>query len=282
MGDPKDDSPTCPAWMGTFADMMSLMLCFFVLLLSFAEMDRRKYKQIAGSMAKAFGVQRAVEVKMIPMGTSIIAQEFSPGRPKPTVFPVMRQHTQDFNRQSLRFQERVIRKVMAEDIAEGRADVERKGDKIVIRVREKGTFASGNADMSPNFIPVLHKISEILKHSKKNIVVAGHTDNIPIATARFRSNWDLSAARAASVVHELLRRNNIDPRRIVVGGYADSRPIADNNTPENRAKNRRVEIIIGGEEFDADGKTVAVGAAQAAPASSPVDATQLKFKGVLW
>ncbi len=255
MGNPKkDDSPTCPAWMGTFADMMSLMLCFFVLLLSFAEMDRRKYKQIAGSMAKAFRVQRAVEVKMIPMGTSIIAQEVSPGRPAPTAFPVMRQHTQDFNQQSLQFQEKVIRKVMAEDIAEGRADVERKGDKIVIRVREKGTFVSRNADMSPNFIPVLHKISEILKHSKKNIVVAGHTDNIPIATARFRSNWDLSAARAASVVHELLRRNNIDPRRVVVGGYADSRPIADNNTPENRAKNRRVEIIIGGEEFDADGR----------------------------
>ena len=99
MGNPKeDDSFTCPAWMGTFADMMSLMLCFFVLLLSFAEMDRKKYKQIAGSMAKAFGVQREVQAKLIPMRTSIFAQEFSPGKPDPTLFPAMRQHTQDFNR----------------------------------------------------------------------------------------------------------------------------------------------------------------------------------------
>jgi len=225
--------------------MMSLMMCFFVLLLSFAEMDRKKHKQIAGSMAKAFGVQREVEAKMIPMRTSIIAREFSPGKPDPPPFPAMRQHTQDFNRQSLQFQEKVIKKVMAEDIAEGRADVELKGEKVIIRVREKGTFASGSATMSSDFIPVLHKISEVLKHSKKNIVVAGHTDNIPITTARFRSNWNLSAVRAASVVHELLRRNNIPPRRVVIGGHADSRPITDNNTPENRAKNRRVEIIVG-------------------------------------
>lgn len=106
---------------------------------------------------------------------------------------------------------------MAADIVEGRVDVELKGGKIAIRVREKGTFASGSATMSPDFIPVLDKVSEILKHSKKNIVVAGHTDNIPITTARFRSNWDLSAVRAASVVHELLPLNNIPTRRVVIG-----------------------------------------------------------------
>jgi len=164
----------------------------------------------------------------------------------------MRQHTQDFNRQSFQFQKKAIKKVMADDIVEGRVDVELKGEKIVIRVREKGTFASGSATMSPDFIPVLHRVSEILKHSKKNIVVAGHTDNIPITTARFRSNWDLSAVRAASVVRELLRLNNIPTRCVVIGGYAD------NDTPENRARNRRVEIIIGDQEFNADGQTVAV------------------------
>ena len=143
---------------------------------------------------------------------------------------------------------------MAADLVEGRVDVELKGGEIVIRVREKGTFASGSATMSPDFIPVRHKVSEILKHSKRNIVVGGHTDNIPITTARFRSNWDLSAVRAASVVHELLPLNNIPTRRVAIGRYADSRPIADNNTPGNRARNRRVEIIIQDAEFNADGQ----------------------------
>ncbi|BCN23429.1 MULTISPECIES: flagellar motor protein MotB [Vibrio] len=97
--------PGSPAWMGTFADLMSLLMCFFVLLLSFSEMDVLKFKQIAGSMKFAFGVQNQLEVKDIPKGTSIIAQEFRPGRPEPTPIDVIMQQTMDVTQQTLEFHE---------------------------------------------------------------------------------------------------------------------------------------------------------------------------------
>ncbi|GGA71403.1 flagellar motor protein MotB [Neiella marina] len=94
-----------PAWMATFADLMSLLMCFFVLLLAFSEMDVLKFKQIAGSMKYAFGVQNQIEVKDIPKGTSVIAQEFRPGRPDPTPIDQITQHTMDITKPSLEFQE---------------------------------------------------------------------------------------------------------------------------------------------------------------------------------
>ncbi|SON50354.1 flagellar motor protein MotB [Vibrio tapetis] len=97
--------PGLPAWMGTFADLMSLLMCFFVLLLSFSEMDVLKFKQIAGSMKFAFGVQNQLEVKDIPKGTSVIAQEFRPGRPEPTPIDVIMQQTIDMTQQTLEFHE---------------------------------------------------------------------------------------------------------------------------------------------------------------------------------
>lgn len=96
--------PGLPAWMGTFADLMSLLMCFFVLLLSFSEMDVLKFKQIAGSMKFAFGVQNKIEVKDIPKGTSIIAQEFRPGKPDPTPIEVIQQQTMEMTQQMLEFQ----------------------------------------------------------------------------------------------------------------------------------------------------------------------------------
>ena len=110
MAEEAEECPKCPpeglpAWMGTFADLMSLLMCFFVLLLSFAEMDVLKFKQIAGSMKFAFGVQNKLEVKDIPKGTSVIAQEFRPGRPDPTPIPIIQQQTIEITQQILEFEE---------------------------------------------------------------------------------------------------------------------------------------------------------------------------------
>ena len=110
MAEEAEECPKCPpeglpGWMGTFADLMSLLMCFFVLLLSFAEMDVLKFKQIAGSMKFAFGVQNKLEVKDIPKGTSVIAQEFRPGRPDPTPIPIIQQQTIEITQQILEFEE---------------------------------------------------------------------------------------------------------------------------------------------------------------------------------
>jgi len=256
--------PTCPpAWLATFADLMSLLMCFFVLLLSFSEMDALKFKQLAGSMSQAFGVQRDVKTKEIPKGTSIIAKEFTPGKPTPTVLKVMRQHTTDDRKKNLDFRKgpeksdksgektkaekrlEKLKKALKDQIAAGQIEVSGDNERTIIRIREKGSFASGSATLSRRFKPVLKKIADAIEKTPGKIHISGHTDNIPISTFKFRSNWELSSARAVSILDQILRVNKKIPNeRIVIQGYSDTVPLVPNSTPKNRATNRRVEIEV--------------------------------------
>ena len=260
-----------PKWMTTFADLSTLLLCFFVLLLSFSEMDVAKFKQLAGSMREAFGVQADIKSKHIPKGTSIIAREFSPGRPAPTALNQVRQFTIDSNKNTLdfvdpdevvelkEFQELVekaeedskkAKEALHEEIAEGMIEVRTLGARTIIHIREKGSFALGSADVEDNFLPVLKKIHAVLTQTEGVIRIAGHTDNLPISTLRFRSNWELSSARSVSVLHELMEHEGLDPTRFVIAGYADTRPVASNDSSADRAQNRRVDIsIVRGEDY---------------------------------
>ena len=341
-----------PGWVMTFADLMSLLMCFFVLLLAFSELDVSKYKEMAGSMKNAFGVQREIKVREPPKGVNIIAREFSPGRPEPTIMNVVRQmttqdlhvnldlgkerrrpvptptaehkanpdasakpHDQSENkagqqvgqksglsdaqqkeleqakelatvrlqqklkaaqkmgnieaqrkkaggidqksleelikarvaaekRRKLEDKARLISKALGREIKGGSVDVETEGQKIIIRVREKASFGSGRAELKGAFRPILERVAAILKDSEGKIIVAGHTDNVPIYTERFRSNWELSAARAVSVAHEMMLATSIPSDRFLVQGFADTKPMKSNNSPANRASNRRVEIIL--------------------------------------
>lgn len=265
--------PGAPAWMATFADLSTLLMCFFVLLLSFSEMDIQKYKQVMGSMREAFGVQRDVFARDNPMGTSIVAREFSPGKPDPSPFQVMQQQTApqvyaalktdgiiesedifDPQRQvdlkapaepvDLRDEERRLRAALAEEIEAGLVEVERRGPAVLLRIPEQGSFPSGSADLIEPFSPVIRKIAAAMAPSHSEIIITGHTDDLPIATSRFRSNWELSAARAVTVLERLLAAAELTPDRFVVQGLAETEPAVPNDTPERRARNRRVDIII--------------------------------------
>ncbi|MEL0637934.1 flagellar motor protein MotB [Marinomonas sp. TI.3.20] len=291
----EQDCPECveglPAYMGTFADLMSLLMCFFVLLLSFAEMDVLKFKQLAGSMREAFGVQKEVKAETIPMGTSIIAQEFSPGKPEPTPINEVRQKADDRPDNTLEVlckpgtaemddhdgagkpsqailidkssadleREKKIKQteetaqqiasVMSEQISKGTVEVETQEQTITIRLKDKGTFESGSAQLNYDFIPVIDMIRDILVNVKGSISVEGHTDNIPIDGKRFKSNWQLSSARAISVAEELFASGKLNQSRFAVTGFADTRPLVPNDTPADRATNRRVEIVIKQNDF---------------------------------
>lgn len=250
----KEEGGGAPGWVMTFADLMSLLMCFFVLLLSFSEMDVQKYKQIAGSMKSAFGVQRDIRASDIPKGTSIVAKEFSPAKPEPTVINKVQQKTTDSNKKSLQQGDsnplstkkdaRAIAKILESEIKAGEVEVESKGDKIIVRIMEKGSFSSGGAELEDEFEPVLDKIRKAIKSVKGQIKVAGHTDDRPISTAKYRSNWELSAARAVSVAHALMKKDSLQANRFQIAGYADTRPRVPNDTDENRMKNRRVDIVI--------------------------------------
>lgn len=252
--------PGAPAWLATFADLMSLLMCFFVLLLSFSEMDLLKYKLVGGSMKDAFGVQRVIKSDTIPRGTSVIKQEFSPGKPEPTVMKVMQQESEDDTRDELKvntsMSEEVeelldrIRGSLQEEIDNEMLEILVSSDSVMIRVREADSFPSGSAMLQSGFMPVLDKLQSLLDETEGRIIVAGHTDNIPISTSIYQSNWVLSAARAASVVHYLSEIRLTDPSRIEIRAFSDTQPVAENDTPENRAKNRRIEINISVPEED--------------------------------
>lgn len=284
-----------PAWMATFADLMSLLMCFFVLLMSFSEMDAMKFKRLAGSMAQAFGVQNKLNVTDVPKGTSIIAQEFSPGIPNPTPINEIWQKTQDVTEMSLEVQchqeydieageagleagvkARIKQKLealidqtrqdaqqladaLADEIAAGEIEIEAEGRKIIIRIREKGSFKSGSHEMADDYYDVMDEIRGVLIQKPGKIQVQGHTDDIPIRSARYRSNWELSSARAVSVAEELMKDGIINRRRFEVSGLADTRPLVNNTNPTNRARNRRVEIVIRqgfGEEITEEDKEI--------------------------
>lgn len=280
-----------PMWLATFADLMSLLMCFFVLLLAFSEMDVMKFKQIAGSMKYAFGVQNKVEVKDIPKGTSVIALEFRPGRPDPTPIEIINQQTNEMTQQTIEYQageddsaggvqkqqgeqrggeasataqetaeakksessssqENINEQVkkmaeqLNEEIVDGAIEIESLGQQIIIRIREKGSFASGSGFLQPKFKPVVRSIGTLLKDVPGIITVSGHTDGLHISNELYSSNWDLSSARAVAVAQEFMRVEGFDETRMKVVGMASNNPIVTDDSNANRSRNRRVEISI--------------------------------------
>ncbi len=295
-----------PQYMGTFADLMALLMCFFVLLLSFAEMDVLKFKRLAGSMKNAFGVQNQIDANEIPMGTSIIAQEFSPGRPEPTPINEVKQRTSDEPQRNLQVQctpdqlteelsvtqvkksgqsELVnqmaqliedtradavkIANALGKQIRDGEVEVETRAREITIRIKEKGSFTSGSAKLQNGYDVVLRDVRDVLAEIDGSILVQGHSDNIKISTKRFRSNWELSSGRAVSVAEELLSEDVLNPQRFTVSGYGYTRPLVDNNSDENRALNRRVEIIID-QTVNSENKEWIEGLEEESPEGEPV------------
>ena len=280
----KKQDPGIPAWVMTFADLMSLLLAFFVLLFSFSEMDKNIYKELAGSLKEAFGVQREIKAKEPPKGINIIAREFSPGRPMPTPINEVRQKTsaesQEFpvftdpaekgqeNQDKktddtddvvsddvkdsklalisgrIKIDSELISKELSEEINNGLIDLQVEEQRIILRIREKGAFRSGSARLIKPFSTITAKISKVFRDFDGMIIVSGHTDNYPIHTKRFRSNWELSASRAVSVIHELSKDRVLKGKKYELAAYGETQPVDTNNTVKGRAKNRRVEITM--------------------------------------
>ncbi|MEC6821852.1 flagellar motor protein MotB [Photobacterium piscicola] len=283
---PPQQKKGAPAWMATFADLATLLMCFFVLLLSFSEMDVLKFQQIAGSMKNAFGVQNVLNVNDIPKGTSVIAQEFRPGRPEPTPIEVIMQQTIDITKRSLDFHDglaeqdggrrkdtatsdsdknesatqeqyqqqvpiesqpqitQILTQALAREITDNMVEIESFGQQLVIRIKEKGAFPEGSAFLQPKFIPLIQQVTELVKDVPGIIRISGHTDNLPLDSELYRSNWDISSQRAVSVAQVMEQVKGFDRKRMRVVGMADTAPIANNKTAQGRSRNRRVEISI--------------------------------------
>jgi chemotaxis protein MotB len=241
---------------------MVLLMCFFVLMLSFSEMDPAKFKLMSGSLQQAFGVQTSVTATDVPKGTSLEAKDFSPAVPEPTDAREVRQHTvdSDLNTLDLGLQQRLrelkaqeeaadqqaqqLRAIFQQEIDDGKLLIRQDGSNVTIQLLEKDSFPSGSATLEAGSVSTLAKIGTLVSAMTGAITVSGHTDNVPVRPGgQYRSNWELSAARAATVGHELLAAG-LDPQRLMVTGHADTQPRVPNDTPANRAINRRVDVTF--------------------------------------
>jgi chemotaxis protein MotB len=365
----EEECPKCPpvgapAWMATFADMATLLMAFFVLILSFAEFNVPKFKQISGSLKNAFGVQKIVPIVEQPKGTTVLSLNFSPS-PAKSVTDEMTQQTTDTTKPELESQTKTkdsdgsgekqsdaedlvkaleqavargdikvetlgenvvvnftptdaeqkdlpqllqqtlnaiekakaatgkseqdvlfggiegqlaelaaaasaaakstkqqaeakaesnkkaqiaedeLKVALRQEIGQGLADVQREDDKVIITVGAGGAFASGSANLTPAAIEIMNRIAEVNAAGKSEIKVSGHTDDVPlIFGSNYRDNWDLAAARSASVVQAFAANGTISEDRLEAISYGESRPVEPNDTAEGRAKNRRIEIEI--------------------------------------
>lgn len=213
-----------PMWMVTFSDMTTLLLTFFVLLLSMASLDQRKIKEALGSLQGALGVLESGQKS--EMGKEEILSRL------------------DFVTKTKQSESKMlsgIRNYIEQANLSSTVSVVKTEKGISVRIMDSVLFESGSATLLDAAKPVLDKLSGVIKDSPYNIMVEGHTDDIPISTAQFPSNWELSTARAISVAKYMISVG-VKPDILSVAGYAQYHPVVPNITPENRAKNRRVEI----------------------------------------
>jgi len=241
--------------MVTFADMMALLLCLFVLLLSFSTMDAQRFQRIAGELEQAFGLSLKTKLLGVIETGGVSGRDHAASAkryvadlpPTDTEGNALEEYFGLPSEPEEAPGERVakfLESELSDEIRSGRVTVEPSADGVLIRFSSNFLFGSGNADIYNSMSDLMENLAAILAETDGEILVSGHTDDVPISTDVFRSNWDLSSARAASLVHMLLKSGKIDKKRIGATGYADSRPIASNDTEEGRARNRRVEIQL--------------------------------------
>lgn len=194
-----------PAWLLTYADVVTQILVFFVLLFSLSNIDVMKFSSYFKKMKKPPVLLDEEQLRRVMVEIAAYAQE----------------------------------KGLEDAI---RMEITERG--LTINLTEKLMFKSGSADILPQALPVLDEIVEKLRYIPNEINIEGHTDNVPIRTERFDSNWELSTARATNIVRYFVEEKGIDPKRISASGYGEYRPIATNDTVEGRALNRRVVLIV--------------------------------------
>ncbi len=220
-----------PAWMATFADMMTLLLTFFVLLLSFSNQDIQMFRDIMGSMQDAFGVR--VERKSEKFMTLTPSYSEQEGTVSPKENKILK---------GIAVRIKSALKVDPEmTVSTG---VVSDKDGVLVKMDSNVMFQPGSAALTPEGDKFLNVIYSLLRDYKFNMVVRGHTDDRETSSRAYPTNWELSAARASATLRYILEKGGISPNRVKAVGYAGTRPLAPNDSAANRAKNNRVEFYI--------------------------------------
>lgn len=233
-------------WLVSYADFITLLFAFFVVLFASGQSDKRKQIMLAHSMQSAFDHNGIFDPHSPTPPIADDADAIPHAVPSPVSLPVPSVTNPEINGLSKPTADR-IREVVKNQLAqrklpEGVITVRPSTDGLVISLREAGFFASGSAEIQPDALTLLRAIAAALPQQAMR--VEGHTDNIPIHTAQFATNWELSTARAATITRLLITQQAVEPQMISAAGYAEFRPVANNDTEQGRLQNRRVDIVL--------------------------------------
>lgn len=225
--DPPKPDEGIPPWMATFADMVTLLLCFFVLLLSFTNTDVTNFKKMIGSIQEALGVQfDDAGATAVPYADTSFSERKS-----------VRE-----NRQIVELGARIKKSIRAKDLAHmARVSSDKSG--VMLRLSNQAMFNKGSADLTDEAKKGLLVVIDAMEGTNFNLVIRGHTDGEHVESKIYRSNWELSAARAARCLRYILEHSKIPANRMKAVGYASAKPILPSTSAENRRTNRRVEFF---------------------------------------
>jgi chemotaxis protein MotB len=234
-------------WLVSYADFITLLFAFFVVMFASSQTDKSKAKQVSEAVEKALKEGHSVSIP--PAVAKVLggtvddkgqgnAQMHGPGGAQKAA----KEEQADVMELSMSL--KTLSGELAEEIKAGKVEVSMTPRGIVVSLKQAAFFPSGTDAVEMDTMPTLAKVAGALKAVSNPVRIEGHTDAVPIHTARFRSNWELSAARSISIMEVLSNRFEISSQRLAIAGYADTVPVAENDTPEGRARNRRVDLVI--------------------------------------
>jgi chemotaxis protein MotB len=235
-----------PAYMATLADMFSLLLTFFILLLSFSTMDVIKFQSLAKSLHEALG-RTSYSAEGIFMNNNNPIDFETLGRNSPSSLSLEGSAQHQIVVKEIKENEQLaqdIAKVVAEAGLEDTVTVQASSRGVLMQVQGQVFFDPGTAHLKAMSAPFLDEVARIIASSEHNVSIEGHTDDSPIHTVAFPSNWELSTARAISTLRYLVDSAGIEADRLSSAGFADTRPLVPNDTAEHQRENRRVEFVI--------------------------------------
>jgi chemotaxis protein MotB len=219
-------------WLVSYADFITLLFAFFVVMYSAAQLDKRRAGKLATAIQTAFAQRGSLPPKPADVGglsSTGVPSKLPIGNTEDDEFRVLKGQIQD---------------ALAGEIASGEVAVRSTGDGLVISLREVGFFDSGSDQIKASSAGAFARLALVLRQANSDLRIEGHTDNIPIHNPRFSSNWDLSTARATATIRLLIQQYGFIPQRLSASGYAEYRPTTSNDTSEGRAMNRRVDVVI--------------------------------------
>lgn len=227
--EPECPPPGLPMWMATYSDLVTLLLTFFILLLTMASMDPTKFVQAKTSIEDAFGW--STKAAPVPFSIPVL-----PSPPKSKFTPLPRQAP-------IQYFKRIQTDLELTKLDTQVAILQKDNDSIILRINESVLFEEGKATLNPASYPILRKVADIVRPLPMTMRIEGHTDSTPVADGKI-SNWDLSVARAVAVMSFYQRSKLFPLDRMAAAGYGETRPLVPNTSKENMAQNRRVDFIL--------------------------------------